>query len=260
MIRRTGLAHYLYEFERGVRRNYPPEPPQPGGTLSKMVENRQPVLLRTLAERKASGFESISGTDPSLSSVYAPIVGSDRVCGQIALDNYEKENAYTDSEVRLLCTVGASMGVALENARLFDETQRLFKESEQRAAELAIINSVQQALAAELNMQGIYDAVGDKIREIFKKADWASASTTRRPDMVHFPYAYEKGKRIDIAPYPLPQAGFGRACPAHPRDAGHQREHGGGDPEIRQCHAARLGVGEIGGLRAADCRRSGARG
>mgnify|MGYP003693861837 CR=1 FL=1 len=49
------------------------------------------------------------------------------------------------------------MGVALENARLFDETQRLFKESEQRAAELAIINSVQQALAAELNIQGIYD-------------------------------------------------------------------------------------------------------
>ena len=70
--------------------------------------------------------------------------------------------------------------MALENARLFDETQRLFKQSEQRAAELAIINSVQQALAAELNMQGIYDAVGDKIREIFPQRTWASASTTRR--------------------------------------------------------------------------------
>jgi hypothetical protein len=35
--------------------------------------------------------------------------------------------------------------LALENARLFSETQRLYKESEQRAAELAVINSVQQA-------------------------------------------------------------------------------------------------------------------
>ena len=61
------------------------------------------------------------------------------------------------------------MSVALENARLFDETQRLLKESEQRDAELAIINSVQAALAAELNIQGIYDAVGDKIREIFQQ-------------------------------------------------------------------------------------------
>jgi hypothetical protein len=30
---------------------------------------------------------------------------------------------------------------------------------------------VQQALAAELNMQEIYDVVGDKIREIFNDAD-----------------------------------------------------------------------------------------
>ena len=63
------------------------------------------------------------------------------------------------------------MSVALENARLFDETQRLLKETEQRAAELQIINSVQAGLAAELNIQGIYDAVGDKIREIFRNKD-----------------------------------------------------------------------------------------
>ena len=110
----------------------------------------------------------------------------------VVIENYERENAFGESEVRLLTTVAASMGVALENARLFDETQRLFKESEQRAAELAIINSVQQALAAELNMQGIYDAVGDKIREIFHQADVGirvydsrriSSTTRMRPRM-----------------------------------------------------------------------------
>jgi hypothetical protein len=37
------------------------------------------------------------------------------------------------------------MSVALENARLFDETQRLLAETEQRNNELAIINSVQAA-------------------------------------------------------------------------------------------------------------------
>ena len=81
------------------------------------------------------------------------------------------------------------MSVALENARLFDETQRLFKESEQRAAELAIINSVQEALAAELNMQGIYDAVGDKIREIFNQAD-VGIRIMRSPQsgLIHYPY------------------------------------------------------------------------
>ena len=49
--------------------------------------------------------------------------------------------------MRLLSTVAASIGVALENARLFDETQRLLKETEQRNAELAVINSIQQGMA-----------------------------------------------------------------------------------------------------------------
>ena len=63
------------------------------------------------------------------------------------------------------------MGVALENARLFDETQRLLKETEQRAAELAIINSVQEGLASKLDMQAIYDLVGDKLSEVLKTQD-----------------------------------------------------------------------------------------
>ena len=95
-------------------------------------------------------------------------------------------------------TLANAMSVALENARLFDETQRLFKESEQRAAELAIINSVQEALAAELNMQGIYDAVGDKIREIFNQADVGIRIYDPQSDMVHYPYVYENGRRIII--------------------------------------------------------------
>ena len=59
------------------------------------------------------------------------------------------------------------MGVALENARLFDETKHLLAETNERAAELAIINSVQEGLAAKLDMQSMYELVGDKIQEIF---------------------------------------------------------------------------------------------
>ena len=85
--------------------------------------------------------------------------------------------------MRLLQTLANAMSVALENARLFDETQRLFKESEQRAAELAIINSVQEGLAAELDFQAIIDLVGDKIAEIFGTKDMAIALL--RPRRAH---------------------------------------------------------------------------
>ncbi len=80
------------------------------------------------------------------------------------MDDYEREHAFSESDVRLLQTLANSMSVALENARLFDETQRLLKETEQRNAELAVINSIQQGMAAELNFQAIVDLVGEKLR------------------------------------------------------------------------------------------------
>ncbi len=100
------------------------------------------------------------------------------------------------------------MGVALENARLFDETQRLLKETEQRNAELAIINSVQAALAAELNIQGIYDSVGDKIREIFQNRDMGIRIYDPKTDLIHYPYTYENGQRLTLDSEPLGGTGF----------------------------------------------------
>ena len=89
------------------------------------------------------------------------------------------------------------MSVALENARLFDETQRLLKETEQRAAELAIINSVQEGLASKLEMQAIYDLVGDKIREIFA-ADTAYIAVLDEDaaSSSDFPYYMDSGQRL----------------------------------------------------------------
>jgi hypothetical protein len=59
------------------------------------------------------------------------------------------------------------MSVALESARLFDETNRLLKETEQRTAELSVINSVQEGLVREMNIGGIYKLVGDRLCAYF---------------------------------------------------------------------------------------------
>ncbi len=199
----TDLIHYLYEFEHGVRFDVPAQQPPEGSMWSRMVESRQPIVFHSATDFQAAGVPLVPGTDQSMSMVHVPIIGSDRVLGSIIVEDYEREHAFGESEVRLLQTVAASMGVALENARLLAETQRLFKESEQRSAELAVINTVQQALAAELNMQGIYDAVGSTIREIFDDADVDIRILDTRTGMIEFPYVFDAGERISIAPFAL---------------------------------------------------------
>src|SRR5262249_23248873 len=103
----------------------------------------------------------------------------------------------------LLQTLANSMSVALENARLFDETQRLFKESEQRAAELAIINRVQEGLAAQLDFRAIIDLVGDKIAEIFGTQDISISLYDKQRNVLATAYFLEHGERFPIEPVQL---------------------------------------------------------
>jgi hypothetical protein len=85
------------------------------------------------------------------------------------------------------------MGIALENARLFDETQRLLKETEQRAAELAVINSVQHGIAGSLDFQGIVDLVGDKLRDVLRTGDISIRWFELDADRMIRLYDYEHG-------------------------------------------------------------------
>src|SRR5262249_33964507 len=128
------LMHYLYCFERGKRLSIEPRPPTPGGMFETMVKDRKPWVLNSVAEQLRVGLTPLPGTDQSKSTISVPIISGDRVLGIIGLDNLERENAYGESELRLLTTIAGSLGTALENARLFDETQRLFKAEQQRAA------------------------------------------------------------------------------------------------------------------------------
>ena len=64
-----------------------------------------------------------------------------------------------------------------------------------RVEELAVINSVQEGLAREVGMQGIYDLVGEKIREIFNAQVIDIVTYDPKTNLIEDRYAYEKGDR-----------------------------------------------------------------
>src|SRR4029078_9839319 len=90
--------------------------------------------------------------------------------GFVVLGSVEA-HAYSESDERLLSTVASSMGVALENARLFDETKRLLAETEQRNAELAGVKDIGGALAQQLDFAGIIEVVGARLAETLRTKD-----------------------------------------------------------------------------------------
>jgi GAF domain-containing protein len=125
-----------------------------------------------------------------------PIVLNRKLIGMITLDR-EEPGFYTDAHASLALAFAAQAATAINNAQLFDE-------SRQRNAELAIINSVQAGLASQLDIQGIYDLVGDKIREIFDANTVALATFDIEKGLMHRHYIIERGVRYYVDPAPIP--------------------------------------------------------
>jgi len=171
--------------------------PYGDGLTSQVIATRRAIRLGTSAETKALG--AIQTGEPSESWMGVPILAGDRAIGAIGLESVERD-VYTEGDERLLSTLASSMGVALENARLFDETKRLLAETDERAAELAIINSVQQGLAQNLDMQAMYELVGDKIQEIFEAQVVDIGIVDRAANVIRFPYTIERGVRFPDEP------------------------------------------------------------
>jgi serine phosphatase RsbU (regulator of sigma subunit) len=85
--------------------------------------------------------------------------------------------------------------------------KQLKKELAQRETELSIINSVQEGLAAHLEVQEIYNLVGDKIREITDAQVVMISIYDRQTNTIEHRYAIESGEHI-IYPGAHPPGGF----------------------------------------------------
>jgi serine phosphatase RsbU (regulator of sigma subunit) len=70
--------------------------------------------------------------------------------------------------------------------------------ADQRSAELALINSVQEGLSAKLAMQDIYDLVGDKLRDTFNAQVVMISQYDASTHKILHHYAYERGQHLQI--------------------------------------------------------------
>ena len=193
----TGFVSFPYLMERGERLAAEPTPLGASGFTKHVLETREPLLINEnlLAQAERFGSTVVAG-EMSKSLLFVPLASGGRATGVISLENFDREHAFTDADQRLLTTLAGSLSAALENARLVHETR-------QRNAELALINSVQEALAGELEMQAIYDVVGDRIRDVFDAEVVDIAIYDEASRLLHFPYAIERGERSPDEPIEL---------------------------------------------------------
>ena len=159
-----------------------------------MLESREPLMIHedVAGEAARSAIEVMHHRRSAEVGAVRAVVRRGQPIGVISLQNVDREHAFTETDQRLLTTLAGSLSVALDNARLIHETR-------QRNAELALINSVQAAIAGELDPQAIYDLVGDKIQEVFDAQVVFIAMLDETPGL-SLPYVIERGERLEWEP------------------------------------------------------------
>ncbi len=186
------------------KRLEPVELPPEQGLTSVVIEQNAALLISSYDEMQEYPFvlpkQAQDQPLREISWIGVPLRRGTEVMGALCVAELQ-DHVYDDSDVQLLSTIAANMGVAIENARLFDETA-------QRNVELAVINEIQQGLAAQLDFQAIIDLVGDKIKDIFKAPSIAIVLFEPEQNLMHFRYGFLEGARETIESMPI--SGFSK--------------------------------------------------
>jgi signal transduction histidine kinase len=195
----TNLIHVHYEYDKneGGYIDYVEPFPLGTGLASKVISSGQPLILGTIEEEIANGayfppeiVEKGSGFY-SQSWLGVPIIVNDKVLGLIALSE-ARPHAYNENHLHLLMTISSNMGVAIENARLFQAER-------QSVAELAAVNTVSAALVREPDLNALIQLVGEQTRSIFNADIAYVALLDEANNMINFPYIF--GEEHPPIPY-----------------------------------------------------------
>jgi sigma-B regulation protein RsbU (phosphoserine phosphatase) len=143
----TNTVEHRYAIELGER-IYAPGHVPPGGFRSYIIEKKSPIMVNTGVAELAAKLNqpTIAGTVTPKSWLGVPMMVGDQVTGILSLQSVTEENAFTDSDVRLMETLAASMSVALENARLWEQ-EHLYRQALER--EFAIGRDIQSGFLPE---------------------------------------------------------------------------------------------------------------
>jgi GAF domain-containing protein/CheY-like chemotaxis protein len=210
--KRTNLTHYPYIIENGKRLYQDPLPldEDGGGFSGYVIRTREPILINRDFEEYSRKFNSANlGVDEDeeaevvKSGLWVPMLVGDEVRGVISLQNLEREDAFTEADLRLLTTIANSISITIENARLFDETQSLLSETRHRAAELEILNEIGQVLTRKFDVQTIIEKVGDKIRELVMEDNVGIGLYDPETRTISAQYVTKRNERVQFRPFPI---------------------------------------------------------
>lgn len=156
-----------FEVANGRRRAYVRSLSQ-DSLVGYVMQTRTPFLVKDHFERV---YEAITGRKPHLiaqSWLGVPLILGDQALGAIVLQNIRTRRAYDRDDLNFLSTIADQAAVAISNARLFREAQ-------ERATRLAVVNEITREASLNLDVDKLFEKITTQLKRVisFEKSSIA---------------------------------------------------------------------------------------
>lgn len=158
------MLDWIYGYELGHEVDLSNIPPQPlnVGYSGHVIRTRQMLYVTNENDPLRQEVSTIIVGEAPVVWLGLPLIVANKLIGVLAVEN---KTSFNERQIEFLHSIAAPVAVAIENARLFEETNRVLGESRQRMAELTVINKVVSTAAATLDMHEVMQVV---VRELAK--------------------------------------------------------------------------------------------
>lgn len=138
---------------------------------------------------------TIQGTEdrPHEHLMAAPILSQNQLSGLLAVWRVGENEQFSETELEFLASLAQQAAIAVENARLFEETQ-------ERAEELSVLNEMARELSAEMNINSIAETAYRYINRLIDTTNFYIALYDEHKNLISFPVFIEEHIRTNVPP------------------------------------------------------------
>jgi signal transduction histidine kinase len=145
------------------------DPPTGHGLLGALITEARPLRIPDIsADPRSVGFPP--NHPPMKSLLGAPVAGRGRVFGNIYLTDKQGVETFDEEDERVLVVLATQAAIAVENARLYDETERKSRELQrlqvleerERIAKELHDGVIQSLFAVGMSLQGLAASSSDE--------------------------------------------------------------------------------------------------
>jgi PAS domain S-box-containing protein len=167
---------------------------------TKRASEETPVESKPTSRQRPTA-EIGSAVSPTPSALSLAFQAGQNSWATLQVVDESEHRAWSQDEQLLVKQVADQLSLALENARLFQETQS-------RAEELSVLNEMGRELSTNLDPNGIAEVIYRYTSRLMDTSYFFVALYDEKNEEKSYPVAFEEGQRIHLSPSKLGNRGF----------------------------------------------------